>query len=530
VIDLSPYAPEPLRRWHDPGDRTAFGRAVEKLRSAAKDLAVPAMIGGHRTDTDERIISVDPGDIGRVVATSARSTPQMADDAVRVATRAGYEWSRRPAEERAEVLVGAAAGLRARRDELAALMVFEAGKPWPEADADVCEAIDFCEYYAREAIRLDGGGPVQSPPGEHNRLQYRAKGVAAVIAPWNFPLAIPTGMVTAALAAGNAVCFKPAEQTPAIAQRLVEALYAAGLPAGVLSFLPGLGEEVGAALAEHAGVSLIAFTGSRAVGLWILGQGTEMRPGQRQIKRVITELGGKNAIIVDRDADLDEAIPGIAASAFGFAGQKCSAASRLIVDRKIYEPLVERLTAHVATLELGHPSRPGVVIGPVIDADAHERLLQVQRDVAQRGRVRFWRDEVPVGGWFVGPMVVDELSPDDPVAVEEQFGPILVVARADSIDDAFQQANATDYALTAGIYSRSPATLDRAGRELRAGNVYLNRGITGAVVGRQPFGGFGLSGIGSKAGGPDYVLQFCDPVVVTENTLRQGFAADQLTG
>ena len=528
MTELPPYAPEPVRRWHDGADRSAFALAVEEQRAAARDLAVPAVIDGRRVDTDERLISLDPGDLDRVVATSSDAGAALADEAVAVAGTAAEAWARTPADERAAVLVRTAAHLRERRDELAALMVFEAGKPWPEADADVCEAIDFCEFYAREALRLDAGGAVQSPPGERNRLRYRARGVAAVVAPWNFPLAIPTGMVTAALAAGNSVCLKPAEQTPAVAYRLVEALAAAGLPRGVLAFLPGRGEVTGAHLVEHPGVAVIAFTGSRAVGLSIARQAAVVRPGQRHIKRVITELGGKNPIIVDRDADPDEAVPGIAASAFGFAGQKCSAASRLIVDRAVYEPIVSRLVAHTEVLELGHPARPEVAIGPVIDEDAHARLLQVQRQA--KGRVRLWRDDVPAGGWYVGPMIVDDLPPGEPIALEEQFGPILAVFAADSIDEAFALANSTDYALTAGIYSRSPETLERAGRELRAGNIYLNRGITGAVVGRQPFGGFGLSGIGSKAGGPDYLLQFCDPVAVTENTLRQGFAADQLSG
>jgi RHH-type proline utilization regulon transcriptional repressor/proline dehydrogenase/delta 1-pyrroline-5-carboxylate dehydrogenase len=525
---LPPYAPEPVRRWHDAGDRSAFGRAVEAQRVTARDLEIPAVIDGRRIDTPERLVSVDPGDLERVVATSSAADETLADEAVRATTAAAPDWSRTPAAERAAVLVRAAGWMRERRDELAALMVFEAGKPWPEADADVCEAIDFCEFYAREAIRLDHGGVVQSPPGERNRLAYRARGVAAVIAPWNFPLAIPTGMVTAALAAGNAVCFKPAEQTPAIAFRLVEALEAGGLPPGVLAFLPGRGEVAGVHLVEHPGVAVIAFTGSRAVGLSILERAGRVRAGQRQIKRAITELGGKNPIIVDRDADPDEAVPGIAASAFGFAGQKCSAASRLIIDRAVYEPILERLIAHTDVLELGHPSRAGVAIGPVIDADAHARLLRLQQDVG--GRARLWRKDVPEGGWYVGPMIVDGVAPDEPLALDEHFGPILAVFAADSIDHAFALANSSDYALTAGLYSRSPATLERAERELRAGNVYLNRGITGAVVGRQPFGGFGLSGVGSKAGGPDYLVQFCDPVAVAENTLRQGFAADQLTG
>jgi RHH-type proline utilization regulon transcriptional repressor/proline dehydrogenase/delta 1-pyrroline-5-carboxylate dehydrogenase len=265
------------------------------------------------------------------------------------------------------------------------------------------------------------------------------------------------------------------------------------------------------------------------VGLSILAAASQVGPGQRQLKRVITELGGKNPIIVDADADPDEAVPAIAASAFSFAGQKCSAASRLIVHRDIYEPILERLVAHTTLLALGHPEDAAVSIGPVIDADAHERLLQVQRVAAGRGRVRGWERDVPDGGWYVGPMIVDGIAPDDPLSLDEHFGPVLLAWPADSIDHAFALANASDYALTAGLFSRSPTVLSRAGDVLRAGNIYLNRGITGAVVGRQPFGGFGLSGIGSKAGGPDYLLQFCDPVAVTENTLRQGFAADQLS-
>jgi RHH-type proline utilization regulon transcriptional repressor/proline dehydrogenase/delta 1-pyrroline-5-carboxylate dehydrogenase len=278
----------------------------------------------------------------------------------------------------------------------------------------------------------------------------------------------------------------------------------------------------------HPGVAVIAFTGSRPVGLSILAAAAQVGPGQRQIKRVITELGGKNPIIVDADADPDEAVPAIAASAFSFAGQKCSAASRLIVHRDIYEPILDRLAAHTELLEVGHPQDPAVTIGPVIDADAYGRLLRVQQAAAARGRLRGWHREVADGGWYVEPMIVDGISPDDPLAVDEHFGPVLMAWPADSIDHAIAMANASDYALTAGLFSRSPAVLARAGETLRAGNIYLNRGITGAVVGRQPFGGFGLSGIGSKAGGPDYLLQFCDPVAVTENTLRQGFAADHL--
>ncbi|MDP9387526.1 MAG: aldehyde dehydrogenase family protein, partial [Actinomycetota bacterium] len=446
-----------------------------------------------------------------------------ADDAVAVAVRAAEGWRRTPAVERAAVLFRAAEWMRARREELAALEVFEAGKPWAEADADVCEAVDFCEYYGREMLRLDRGGVVESPPGEANSLRYVGKGVAVVIAPWNFPLAIPTGMVSAALVAGNAVVFKPAEQTPAVAYRLVQALEAAGLPPGVLGFVPGIGEEVGARLVEHPDVALVAFTGSLDVGLRINQEAAARRPGQRHVKRVIAELGGKNALVVDADADLDQAVPAIASSAFGYAGQKCSAASRLVVVDAVYDELVRRLVGHAAELPLGHPRSMGVKVGPLIDAEAWKRVRACVEGAPREGTVLLARDDVPAQGYFVGPAIVGDVARSSSLATDEVFGPVLTVFRAADFDEALAIANDTHFALTGGVFSRSPAHVRMATEELRAGNVYVNRAMTGAVVGRQPFGGYGMSGVGSKAGGPDYLLQFLDPRVVTENTMRQGF-------
>ncbi|MEJ7584928.1 MAG: aldehyde dehydrogenase family protein, partial [Acidimicrobiales bacterium] len=420
----------------------------------------------------------------------------------------------------------AADWMRQRRDELGALEVFEAGKPWAEADADVCEAIDFCEYYGREALRLEHGGTVQSPPGEANRLTYQGKGVGVVIAPWNFPLAIPTGMTVAALAAGNPVILKPAEQTPAVAARLVEALTAAGLPPGVLGFLPGYGEEVGARLVEHPDVSFIVFTGSRAVGLSIIEQAARHQPGQRHVKRVVAEMGGKNALIVDGDADPDQVVPAAIESAFSFAGQKCSALSRLIVVDSAYDAIVSRLIQAASELQLGHAREMATQVGPVIDADAHRRLTKAIDEAPSFATIAARRDDVPEGGWYVGPTVVTDVDRQSPLGREEFFGPLLSVFRVADLDEAVALANDTEYALTAGILSRSPEHIRRATAELQAGNIYVNRGITGAVVGRQPFGGFALSGVGSKAGGPDYLLQFVDPRTVTENTLRQGFAPE----
>jgi RHH-type proline utilization regulon transcriptional repressor/proline dehydrogenase/delta 1-pyrroline-5-carboxylate dehydrogenase len=345
-----------------------------------------------------------------------------------------------------------------------------------------------------------------------------------VISPWNFPLAIPTGMVTAALVTGNAVLFKPAEQTPAVAAVLVDALAAGGLPDGVLAFLPGLGEEVGAYLVEHPDVAFVAFTGSKPVGLGIVEAAARTVPGQRHIKRVVAELGGKNALVVDADADLDQAVPIAVASAFGYGGQKCSACSRLIVVDEVYDQLVERLVGAARRLRVGHPRDMAVDVGPLIDAEAQARVLGYVELAPGEGEVVLGGGDVPADGWFVAPTIVAGVRPGGRLATEEIFGPVLSVFRAGSFDEALALANDTDYALTAGVVSRSPAHIRQATAELRAGNVYVNRTITGAIVGRQPFGGYGMSGVGSKAGGPDYLLQFVEPRAVSENTLRQGFA------
>jgi RHH-type proline utilization regulon transcriptional repressor/proline dehydrogenase/delta 1-pyrroline-5-carboxylate dehydrogenase len=520
----TPYEPEPVGEWRRGSVRGAMAAAVSSVGERQLGGVVPARIGGRAVTTTGTITSCDPASPSTVVARSARCGPAEADEALEAARRAWPAWRRTPARQRAAVLFRAAEWMRHHRNELAALEVFEAGKPWRDADADVCEAIDFCEYYGREVIRLDEGGPVQSPPGEHNRLTYQARGIGVVISPWNFPLAIPTGMVVAALVTGNAVLFKPAEQTPAVGAKLIEALTAGGLPEGVLAFLPGLGEEVGAYLVEHPDVAFVAFTGSKPVGLGIVETAARTRPGQRHVKRVIAEMGGKNALIIDADADLDQAVPIAVGSAFGYAGQKCSACSRLIVLDDVYDQLVERLVGATRLLRVGHPSAMAVDVGPLIDEEAHARVKSYVELAPTEGEVVLAMDDVPGDGYFVGPTIVSGVRPGGRLAREEIFGPVLSVFRAGSFDEALALANDTEFALTAGVVSRSPAHIRLATAELRAGNVYVNRPITGAVVGRQPFGGYGLSGVGSKAGGPDYLLQFLEPRAVSENTLRQGFA------
>jgi len=514
-----PFANEPLAELRRPAVRD---RLVAAVGAARLGFAAPLLIDGRPVATAGEIVSVDPGDVATVVCRSARAQPEDAARAIEIAAHAWPAWRATPWRERAAVLFRAAAIMRRRRAELVALEVFEAGKPIPEADADVCEAIDFCEYYGREALRLAAGAPVESPPGETNVYRYQPRGVGVVIAPWNFPLAIPTGMVTAALVTGNCVVFKPAEQTPGVALRLVEMLLEAGVPGGALAYVPGVGEEIGPTLVEHPTTAFVAFTGSKAVGLSLIASAAVPRPGQQHVKGIIAEMGGKNAIVVDADADLDQAVPAIVASAFGYAGQKCSAAARVIAVGAVHEELLERLVGTTAVVPVGHARELSTVVGPLIDEDAYQRVTAYTRGEG----VVYRHQDVPGGGWYVGPTIIVSRDPRARVACEEVFGPVLVVFRADDFEHALALANDTDYALTGGVFSRSPVNIRRAAENLRAGNVYVNRGITGARVGRQPFGGYGLSGVGSKAGGPDYLLRFVEPRVVTENTIRQGFAGE----
>jgi len=422
------------------------------------------------------------------------------------------------------VLRQAATLLRERRDWYSALEVFEVGKPWREADADVVEAIDFLEYYSREMAALERGKPLPSLPGETNSYRYRPRGVSVVIAPWNFPLAILTGMSSAALVTGNTVILKPAEQSSVIAYHFARLLHEAGLPTDALQYLPGAGEKVGKALAEHPAVRLILFTGSRAVGLSIVEAAARVAPGQRFVKHVVTEMGGKNAIIVDDDADLDAVIQGVLASAFGYAGQKCSAASRLIIHRAVYEKLRKRLVGAVEGFLICAPREPGCEMGPLIDADAQQRIQGAVERGAGVARLlyRFPGGRMPLEGYFAGPALFEDVDTGSFLAREELFGPILSLFEVKNFGQALELANDTDYALTGGVYSRSPAHLEEAARLFEVGNLYFNRSITGSIVGRQPFGGYRLSGLGTKAGGPDYLPQLLLPRVITENTARHG--------
>jgi RHH-type transcriptional regulator, proline utilization regulon repressor / proline dehydrogenase / delta 1-pyrroline-5-carboxylate dehydrogenase len=516
---------EPVRRFTDPGERHRFATAIERVR---RDLGrdYPLEVHGRELFSDEWIDSDNPARPSELVGRVASATEREAEAAVQSACAAFPAWRDLGAEKRAEYLLRIAAGIRRRRDEFAAWEVFEAGKTWREADADVTEAIDFLEYYAREALRFARIIPLNAP-GETNAFFYQPRGIYAIIPPWNFPLAIMTGMLSASVVTGNTAVLKPASQTVVIAAKLMEVLREAGLPAGVVNFVPGPGAQIGEYLVRHPRVHGVAFTGSRAVGCRILQLAAEAPPGQDHLKRVIAELGGKNAIIVDSDADLDDSVLGTVVSAFGYQGQKCSAASRVIVAEGLHDAFVRRLVEASRSLAIGMPDDPASFMGPVIDGKARDNIRKAIEDGKQVARLALETDVSHLGdGFFLGPTIFTDVPPDSALAQEEIFGPVLAVMRASDFCEALALANGTRYALTGGVYSRSPAALDRARREFNVGNLYLNRKISGAVVGRQPFGGFKMSGIGSKAGGPDYLLQFMEPRTITENTLRRGFAPE----
>jgi len=524
----APAAPAAFRNAPNTDFSVEANRA--RMRSALESVARglgrthPIVIGGRRISDREKVASTNPARPAQVVGHWARATVADADAAVAAARAAWPAWAARPASERADVLDRAAALIEARRFELNALEVYEAAKPWVEADADISEAVDFCRYYASEIRELERPRVTQDVPGERDTQVWTSRGVGVAIAPWNFPLAILCGLTVAPLVAGNAVIMKPAEQTTVVAAALMDILTEAGVPAGVLNFVPGLGEDVGARLVSHPGIDFIAFTGSRAVGCRIWEAAGRTHPGQANLKKVVCEMGGKNALIIDNDADLDEAIPAALYSAFGFSGQKCSALSRLIVLDGVYDHFVARFVAACASIPVGDPAEPGTLVGPVIDAEAQGKILGLIERGQREARMAF-QAPLPAGltGTYVPPTVFADVPPSAAIAREEIFGPVVAILRAKDLGEALRIAMDVDYALTGGLFSRSPSALERAQREYRVGNLYLNRGITGAIVQRHPFGGFAMSGGGTKAGGKGYLENFLFPRAIAENVMRRGF-------
>lgn len=513
---------EPLLDFAVKADREKMHKALAEFK-ASMPVSVPLHINGKEIRTEKIFDRVNPSQADQIVGKISMASVEQAEQAMQAAQTAYKTWKTVPADQRA-ALVDKLADIMVRdRFKLIATQVFEVGKPWAEADGDIAEAIDFCRYYARHMRELQKPLRVGGLPGEVSQYIYKSRGVTAVIAPWNFPLAILCGMVTAAAVAGNTVVMKPAEQSSVVAWGLMKMIQEAGFPTGVINFLPGYGEEVGEYIVNHKFTTTIAFTGSKAVGLHILNRASHVQPGQTHVKRCIIEMGGKNAVIIDNDADLDEAVDGVLYSAFGFSGQKCSAASRVIVLDEVYDRFVDRLVEAAKSIEIYAAENPKAYMGPVVDKEAYDRILGTIAETEKTHKLLF-KGSVPGGGYYVPPTIFGDVPGDAKLAQQEIFGPVVAVVRAKNLDQALEIANSTEYALTGGLFSRSPANIARVKEEFEVGNLYINRGITGAMVDRHPFGGFKMSGIGSKTGGPDYLKQYMEPAAVTENTLRRGFA------
>ncbi|MFP4084344.1 MAG: L-glutamate gamma-semialdehyde dehydrogenase [Desulfonatronovibrio sp.] len=502
--------------------REAFPQAIARVR---REMGgdYPLLINNKEVHTDDKLSTYNPADPDEIIGHVCQASTLEVDQALSGARQALPMWRDLSPQDRANYIFKAADIARKDIFKLSAWQVLEVGKQWSQAHGDVAEAIDFMEYYARDMLRLGQPRRMGRAPGEVNHLFYQSKGIAAVISPWNFPLAISAGMTSAALVTGNCVLFKPAGVASVIGYGLAEIYRKAGIPDGVFHYIPGRGSIIGDYIVEHPDISLIAFTGSMEVGLRIVNKASVVQPGQQQVKRVIAEMGGKNAIIIDDDADLDEAVLEVVYSAYGFQGQKCSACSRVIVLENIYDKFVARLVEAAKSIKIGPAEDPANYMGPVVDKSARKNIMEYVELAKKEGNVLLTRD-VPEHGCYVPLTIVDGITPQHRIAQEEIFGPVLAVMKAKDFDQAIDWANSTRFALTGAVFSRSPSNLEKARKDFRVGNLYLNRGSTGALVERQPFGGFKMSGVGSKTGGPDYLIQFLDPRCVTENTMRRGFA------
>ncbi len=512
MMTLPEFRNEPLMDFAAPPARQAMEAALSAVGTQL-GREFPLLIGGRVTRTGETFRSMNPSQVDQVVGVVHQAGMREVDAAVEAALRAYESWRWVPAEERAALLMRTADNLRRRRLEAAAWMVFEVGKNWAEADGDIAEAIDFAEYYAREILRYAPGRPLPPAPGEMSEYQYIPLGVVAVISPWNFPVAIPAGMAFGAIACGNAVVMKPASDSAATAYLIAEALADAGLPPGVLNLLAGPGGTVGEGLVTHPKVRMIAFTGSREVGTRLFALAAQTPPGQVWLKRIIAEMGGKNAVIIDDDATLEDAVAGVVAAGYGYQGQKCSAGSRVVVTPKVYGEVVEQVAERVRRLEVG-PAAQNFPAGPVINARAEQKVLEYVEIGKREGRLVAGGGRAREGGHYVAPTVFIDVSPDARIAQEEIFGPVVAAIPARDFEDALRIANSTAFGLTGSVYSLNPAKLAKARREFMCGNLYLNRKCTGALVGTHPFGGFNMSGTDSKAGGPEYLLNFLQPKVV----------------
>ena len=515
-MQLPDFRNEPFTDFSHPDNQQAFQLALQKVEKNMLGHTWPCWIGGEQVRGKEVFESYDPGELTRLVGYYQEMTADDAEVAVEKAHEAFQHWSVTAVDYRARICFEAARRMRERKHEFSALMCYEVGKSWAEADADTAEAIDFLDYYAGQMLRLAQPQPVTPVAGEQNSMIYIPLGVGAIIPPWNFPLAIMVGMTAAALLAGNTVVLKPASQSPAIAARWVDLMYECGLPKHALNFITGPGSTVGAAMVQHPKTRFIAFTGSRDVGLWIHEQSAKVQPGQIWMKRLIAELGGKDCILVDRVCDLDAAAAAVADAAFGYQGQKCSACSRAVIHEDVYDDFIARLMPHVEQIAMGHPADRHTPFGPVIDGAAKRKTMDYIATGKREGRLLCGGETGPTSGYYVTPTVFADVAPTATIAQEEIFGPVLALIRVKDFEEGLQVANDSQYGLTGAVFTDDPQHKVEARARFHVGNFYINRKCTGALVGGHPFGGFNMSGTNSKAGGPDYMLQFLQAKTISE--------------
>ncbi|WP_349291546.1 L-glutamate gamma-semialdehyde dehydrogenase [Neobacillus sedimentimangrovi] len=502
---MKPYTHEPFTNFNDEMNKKAFQDALAYVQSQL-GKEYPIIIGGQEITTEEKITSINPANKEEIIGRVSMADQELAEKAMQAALTAFESWKKWRPEHRANILFRAAAMLRRRKHEFSAYLVKEAGKPWKEADADTSEAIDFLEFYARQMLRIKDGFPVNSRDGEYNQYHYIPLGVGIIISPFNFPLAIMAGTTVAAIVTGNTVLLKPANSTPVVAAKFVELIKEAGLPDGVLNFVPGSGSKIGDYLVDHPKTRFISFTGSREVGCRINERAAKINPGQIWIKRVIAEMGGKDTVVVDKDADLDLAAASIVYSAFGFSGQKCSAGSRAVVHQDVYDEVLEKAVALTKTLTVGNPEDADTYMGPVIDEKAFNKIMSYIEIGKQEGRLMTGGEGDDSKGYFIQPTIFADVDEKARIMQEEIFGPVLAFCKARDFDHMMEIANNTEYGLTGALISNNREHIEHAREEFHVGNLYFNRGCTGAIVGYQPFGGFNMSGTDSKAGGPDYLL------------------------
>ncbi|WP_191562515.1 L-glutamate gamma-semialdehyde dehydrogenase [Metabacillus idriensis] len=500
---MIPYKHEPFVDFSKEENKKVYLEALQTVEGyLGQDY--PLYIGAEKVTTDDKIVSYNPADKQEVIGRVSKANQELAEKAMQEAAAAFESWKKVKPEIRADVLFKAAAIIRRRKHEFSALLTKEAGKPWNEADADTAEAIDFLEFYARQMLKLKNGVPVESRPGEYNRYDYIPLGVGIIISPWNFPFAIMAGTAVAAIVTGNTILLKPASTTPIVAAKFVEVMLEAGLPAGVLNFVPGSGAEVGDYLVDHPKTRFISFTGSRDVGLRIFKRASELNDGQIWLKRVIAEMGGKDTIVVDKEADLELAAQSIVKSAFGFSGQKCSACSRVVIVEDVYDQVLDRAVELTKQLTVGNPVE-NHFMGPVIDQAAFDKIMSYVEIGKEEGRILTGGEGDSSIGYFVQPTIVADVDPKARLMQEEIFGPIVAFTKAKSFEEALDIANNTEYGLTGAVITTNRTNMEKAREDFHVGNLYFNRGCTGAIVGYQPFGGFNMSGTDSKAGGPDYL-------------------------